>query len=261
MMMQEIMMAVTCVEKHPESLCLIDGSRISAIIGVNSFYAAIQNDIPNQLSVWRTQAIQQPDREPGRIIRLFESRDWLSPYLSSSRIIGNVKLVSTTVLLQNYAPQWVGRFDDKTFAAVVLEPGEALDAIPLPRPDEPWHVHRNYPYSQAIYPHAIGEQIVEPDNPCQLFHVYYRPHESHGVFKIEMNHTFLTSPEYLGELFAWWYRELEAPDIEEPYTSYIADRFAKEAVSVAKNALKEIARRDMGSTSFAWFFTQPYRTQ
>ena len=27
------------------------------------------------------------------------------------------------------------------------------------------------------------------------------------------------------------------------------------------NALKEIARRDMGATSFVWFFTQPYRTQ
>lgn len=262
MMMQEIMMAVSCVEREPDSLCLIDGSRISAIIGINSFYAAVHSDIPNQLAVWRTQSVQQPDREPGRTIRLFESRDWLSPYLTIPRIIGNVKLVSTTTLLQIYAPQWIGRFDDKTFAAVVLEPGEALDAIPLPRPDEPWHVHRDYPFCQAINAHhAIGEQIVEHNHQNQLFHIYYRPHVSHGVFKIEMNHALLNDQNQVARLFAWWYKELEAPDIEEPFTTYIADRFAKEAVSVAKNALKEIARRDMASTPFTWFFTQPYRTQ
>ena len=262
MMMQEIMMTVKAIENDPDSICLIDGSRISVIININSFYTSIQRDMPNQLAIWRQQATVEPDREPGRTVRLFESRDWLTPYLTNPAIIGNVKLVTTTHLVSNYVPEWIGRFDDKTFAALVLDGGEALDAIELSIPEEPYHINNNYPFFRNINAKGgIGDQLIEPNNANQLFHIYYRPHESHGVFKIEINGALLKRPEIMSKIFAWWRRELESPDLEEPYSLFIADRFAKEAISVVKNALKEISRRDMISTPLAWLFTQSYRTE
>ncbi len=162
MMIQEIMMAVNTIENDPDAICLVDGSRISAIININSFYSGLQHDMPNQLNNWRKQAQQDPSREPGHTIVLFESRDWFTPYLTSPQIVGNLKLVTTTTLISQYAPRWEGRFDDKTLAALVLEKGEALTPIALPRPEDPYHINSNFPYYRQINDkNSIGNQIVE----------------------------------------------------------------------------------------------------
>ena len=62
MMMQEIMMTVKAIESNTDSICLIDGSRISTIININSFYAGVQRDMPNQLPIWR-QTLQPRSRQ------------------------------------------------------------------------------------------------------------------------------------------------------------------------------------------------------
>lgn len=262
MIMQEIMMAVKVVEEIPGAICLIDGSRISAIIAINSFYTGLERDLPNQLGNWRKQAKVDSDREPGRTLALFESKDWLTPYLTNSAIVGNLKLVTTTAMINDYTPDWIGRFDDKTFAALVLENGEALSEIPLPAPNQPYHISNTYPFfTQLNRKGGVGDQLTELNNPNRLYHIYYKPDSAHGVFKIELNASFLRDTEKLSGLFAWWWREIQSPDLQEPYSYYIADRFAKEAVSVAKNALREISRRNVSTASWAWFFTQPYRTE
>ncbi len=262
MLMQEIMMAVKVVEEIPDAVSLIDGSRISAIIAINSLYAGVERELPNQLRNWREQAREENDREPGHTLSLFESRDWLTPYLTHPRIVGNLKLVTTTTMISEYMPDWIGRFDDKTFAALVLEDGEALDAIPLEEPDAPYHIADGYPfYRQLNQRGGVGEQITRLGSPTRLYHIYYKPDSAHGVFKIELNESFRADAKLLSGLFSWWWQEIQAPDLQEPYSYFIADRFAKEAVSVAKNALKEIVRRDASSASWAWFFTQPYRTE
>lgn len=261
MIMQEIMMAVKASEENPEAVCLIDGSRISAIIAINSFYTGLKRDLPTQLYNWRQQAKDEPDREPGKILSLFESRDWLTPYLTIPTIAGNLKLVTTNVMIKEYAPEWVGRFDDKTFAALVLENGEALDAIRL-EASEPYHIADTYPfYNNINQKGGIGDSLTQKNHPNCLYHIYYKPDSAHGVFKIEVNEAFRSDSQLLSRLFAWWVSEIQSPDLQEPYSYYIADRFAKEAVSVAKNALKEITRRNAASSSWAWFFTQPYRTE
>ncbi len=81
------------------------------------------------------------------------------------------------------------------------------------------------------------------------------------MYKLEFNKSFLDKPELLNKLLTWWRIEIDSPDLQEPYSYYIADKFSKEAVSVAKNALKEITRRNISTTSWAWFFTNPYRTE
>lgn len=262
MLMQEIMMAVRIVEEMPDAVSMIDGSRVSAIIAINSLYTGIARDLPNQLNNWREQSRSEPDREPGRTLALFESRDWMTQYLTHPRIVGNLKLVTTTTMISRYMPEWVGRFDDKTFAALVLEDGEALDAIPLQEPEEPYHIAEGYPfYLQLNQRNGVGDMITRDGSPTRLYHIYYKPDSAHGVFKIEVNETFRADMTLLSGLFSWWWREIQAPDLQEPYSYFIADRFAKEAVSVAKNALKEITRRDALNASWAWFFTQPYRTE
>lgn len=107
MIMQEIMMTVKAIEEIPDCVGLIDGSRISAIIAVNSFYTGLDRDLPNQLNDWRQQGVDAPNREPGKTLREFESRDWLTPYLTNPAIAGNLKLVTTTSLVEKYAPQWI----------------------------------------------------------------------------------------------------------------------------------------------------------
>lgn len=259
MMMQEIMMAVRAVETFPNALCLIDGSRINSIIHVNQFYSGINRDLPDQLGHWRDQAEVFPDREPGKTLAEFERRDWLTPYLMSSRIVGNLKLVTTTTLVEAYMKHWVGRFDDKTFAALVLEAGEALQPVSLRAPERPYHVNDAYPHFESV--NEIGQWLTITGDPHQIHHLYYRPDAPHGVFKIELNKTFLENEEDVGALLSWWLQDTSAPDLQEPYHFYVADRFAKQAVTVAKNALQEVARRDMALASWAWFFSQPYRTE
>ena len=156
MMMHEIMMSVEVVEQFPGATCLIDGSRINSIIHVNQFYSGIQRDLPEQLDHWRRQAATDPEREPGKTLARFESRDWLTPYLSNPRIIGNLKLVTTTTLIEEYAKHWVGRFDDKTFAALVLKAQEALHPVPTRTPERPYHVSEAYPFWEAVTRWASG---------------------------------------------------------------------------------------------------------
>lgn len=259
MIMQEVMMAVQTVEDFPHTVCLVDGSRISVIIAISSFYSGIARDMPNQLQHWREQSINEPGREPGHTLRLFESRDWMTPYLTNTRIVGNLKLVTTTLLVEKYIPEWIGRFDDKTFAALVLNDGEALNPIGIQRPQEPFHIHATYPFNMNI--DRLSDQLSMENHGHQIKHIYYKPDSSHGVFKIELNNSFFSERELLRGLFPWWCKEIDAPDLQEPYSFYIADRFSKEAVSVSRNALKEITRRDMGTDVLTWYFTQSYRTE
>lgn len=258
MMMHEIMMAVQVVEQFPKALCLIDGSRINSIIHVNQFYAGIERDLPDQLGHWRRLASAYPDREPGRTLAAFEGRDWLTPYLTSPRIVGNLKLVTTTSLIEAYIPHWVGRFDDKTFASLVLEAGEALQPVSIRQPERPYHVSAAYPLCEAA--NEVAQWLTIAGDPHQIHHLYYRPDGPHGVFKIEMNRRFLDDETGVDALLAWWLRDTASPDLQEPYRFYVADRFAKQGVSVAAAALKEVVRRDMELASWAWFFSQPYRT-
>ena len=257
MMMQEIMMAVEVIENNSEVFCFIDGSRISTIINIQSFYSGIARDMNQQLDQWRRQ--HDLLREPGNLIRLFESRDWLTPYLTNSRIIGNLKLVTTNSLIERYVPELMGRFDDKTFCSIVLEPYEAIEPIPMQPPDEPFHIHASYPYSHQM--DTLSNRLVQNGNASRIFHIYYRPDPAHGVFKIEVNGGLLSNLNEAKKIFSWWQKEIDAPDIQEPYSFYIADRFAKEGVSVAKNALQEITRRNAQPDSMSWFLLQPNRTE
>lgn len=259
MMMHEIMLSVEVVEQFPGAVCLIDGSRINSIIHVNQFYSGIDRDLPAQLLYWRRQAQDEPQREPGKTLARFESRDWLTPYLESDRIVGNLKLVTTTTLLEEYVPGWVGRFDDKTFASLVLEAGEALQPVSLSAPERPYHINEGYPFWEQAG--SAAARLSALGDPQQVYHLYYRPDATHGVFKIELNKAFLDDARRADGLLAWWAEDTSSPDLHEPYRFYVADRFAKSAASVAKGALKEVARRDMELASWAWFFSQPYRTE
>ncbi len=259
MMMQEIMITVEACEKHKKAICFIDGSKISMIIRINQFYTGILRDLPGQLDYWRNQGTEAADKEPGKTLLKFESRDWLSEYLLHPRIVGNLKLVTTVTLLEQYAPQWVGKFDDKTLAALILDENEYLKPIALSTPGERFHVRGTYPYSQKI--DSIEKQLYSDDSNNQIFHIYYRPRISQGVFKIEANKRFVQSETGLERLFNWWQEETCAPDLLEPYSFVLVDRFAKEGVRVATMALQEITRRSPTDSEWAWYLTQPYRTR
>lgn len=261
MVMQEIMLTVSCLELNPDALCLIDGSRMSAFIRVNQFYA--KSGETANLKAWR----KNPSVQPGKTIVEFESRDWMEPYLTSDRVVGNLKLVSTTALVQELMPQWVGHYDDKTLAALVLGIREQL--LPLPVDSDPLHMSKNYPSWKKTQERARGLTTSCGDSPTNLFQIYFCTDEAHGVFKAEVNRSFLGQKGVrLAALYRWWLDSTEPVDLEEPYLLYVADRFAKEGVSVSSSALEDIVRRMVaeGPVSAdvlgqAWNMTSTYRTQ
>jgi hypothetical protein len=261
MIMQEVMASVTCLERDPDAICLIDGSRVSAFIRINQFYA--NAGAAGHLEAWRRDKVGQP----GATLRLFESRNWLEPYLMSGRIVGNLKLVSTNSLVQQLAPAWANHYDDKTIASLVLGQKEQLRAMPAL--SEPLHLSQHYPYSEE----AQRTSNLLLDGPgeslTRLFQIYFRTDDAHGVYKIEMNGEFQGADgSNLAELFRWWLDSTEPVDMQEPYLLYVADRFAKEGVSVASTALEDVVHRKIAENSistpalaWAWDMTQPYRTQ
>lgn len=259
MMMQEIMITVEAAERNKNAVCFIDGSKLSMLIRINQFYTGIFRDLPGQLEYWRHQSKTTPDKEPSKTLAKFESRNWLMEYLLHPRIIGNLKLVTSISLLERYAPNWIGKFDDKTLAALVLEENEYLMPLPLREPGEPYHVRETYPFSKEI--NEIEEKLYTNNSDEHIHHIYYRPRISQGVFKIEVNKKFIDSKTGMERLFNWWQYETCAPDLLEPYTYVLVDRFAKEGVRVATMALQEITRRSPTDSEWAWYLTQPYRTR
>lgn len=261
MIMQEIMLTVSCLELNPDALCLIDGSRMSAFIRVNQFYA--KSGETADLEAWR----KNPSVQPGKTIAEFDSRDWLEPYLKSDRIVGNLKLVSTNDLVRDLAPQWIGRYDDKTLAALVLGAREQL--LPFPVKSEPLHMSKNYRTHEKTQEIARGLTTKCGNSLMNLFQIYFCTDEAHGVFKAEVNRLFLGQKGVrLAALYRWWLDGTEPVDLEEPYLLYVADRFAKEGVSVSSSALDDIVRRMVaeGPVSAdvlgqAWNMTSTYRTQ
>ena len=276
MAMQEIMMAVELAESSPTSLILIDGSRISAFIAINQFYEAMHKDGLDTLREWRHRGSSGQSDGAGIVLGDFESRDWMTSFLSLPNIIGNLKLVTTKSLIKKYARDLLHRFDDQAVANTVLELGEGT-FIRFDHLDEhgqklpPFHLTKGgggankdgYPFVEQAEKTA---ELLHTKGPCQLIHLYARVNPVHGVYKIEFNHGLLSqkglgasSREILGGLVQWWGWNTAAIDIMEPYPSYVADRFVSEAVKVSELALRDILIRE-STTDALWNLGRPYRT-
>lgn len=276
MTMQEIMMAVELAETSPTSLILIDGSRISAFISINQFYEAMLKDGLDTLREWRTRASLGKSDGAGTVIDDFESRDWMTPFLSLPNIIGNLKLVTTKSLIKKYARDLLHRFDDQAVANTVLELGEGT-FVRFDHLDEkgqklpPLHITKGsgiakedgYPFSEQAEKSA---ELLHAKGPGQLIHLYAKVNPIHGVYKIEFNNGLLfqkslgsDSKEILGKMIQWWGWNTAAIDIMEPYPSYVSDRFVSEAVKVSELALRDILIRE-STTDALWNLGRPYRT-
>ncbi|SHF79669.1 hypothetical protein SAMN02746089_02564 [Caldanaerobius fijiensis DSM 17918] len=146
MTMQEIMLAVDILDGDDSSYCFIDGSKISMFITINQFYSGLAQHLPKALDTWRKDVFH----EPGKTITKFESKDYLTKYLLSPRIIGNLKLVTTTQLIEEEFPEMSCNFDDKTLASLVLNGGEMLAPIKYinPAKDKEYHMNELNPYAK-----------------------------------------------------------------------------------------------------------------
>jgi len=266
MAMQEIMLAVEAVEEDREAVCVIDGGRVSAMVGIAQFYDAVGRS-GKQLQSWRDDAVRSPGFELGTTLARFESRDWVSAYLANSRIVGNLKFVTTNGLIAKYAGRFASRFDDKTLAMLVLEPGEAFNPVPYTATPEhrsyakPFHIDHGYKYPAGL--EKAGREVVEEGHPSQIYYVYYHPCVTHGVLKMEMSRAFIGAADGARwkSLLGWVREEIFSPDIQEPYTLYVADLFVKDAVRVAREALHDIVSGRPGPGEWAWAATRAYRTE
>lgn len=267
MTMQEIMLAVETVEEMSGAFCLIDGSRVAALINIVNFYSPYRNqNIEKYLDRWRLE----PDSEPGRTIAKFESRNWFETYLRDSHLVAIAKMVVSGSLVAAYAKEALGRLDDKAFASLVLEVGESIEER-LKKPARDYFDGSLYPFAEgmnALCNDMAADLSSDPEpamhlmNPdslmSQIMHVYYKPDEVHGVCKLEMNRLFLSDRKRLGALLSWLKTDLSIPDILEPVNNFIADRIAKEAVKAGKNMLRSIKRNSLSAGEY--IYADSYRS-
>lgn len=258
MMMQEIIMAVDAANKYPNDIVFIDGSKITAIIKVNQFYSCIADELPEILNDLRDPKNLD---DSAKILRKFESKNWFKEYIRLPNIVGMLKLVTTTTLIESYYPDGKGQFDDKTLAALVLEKNECIKPIGLKSPHgensplDPYHIHKSYPFSNEFS--SLSRELVTKNQKGRLFHMYLRAPHNDCIYKLEVNNAL--GKERCDQAIAWVIDESPAVDIKEPYLMFIVDKFVSEAVSVSNNALEEISRSS-ASSAWAWYFTGPYRT-
>lgn len=263
MTMQEIMMAVEIAQAAPSAIVLIDGSRLSAFIAINQFYEAIAKDGKDILLAWRKQAAMGKKDEPSATIGEFEGRDWLSLFLTLPNIVGNLKLVTTRGLVRKYASDLMHRFDDQALANILLEVGEGV-IVRFEHDGTPYHLSSDYAFAASAS--RAAELLCKSKQPEQLAHIYARINPMHGVYKIEVNHAFFaqkiagaTGRDLLARLVQWWGWNTAAVDIPEPYPSFVADRFASEAVKVSELAMRDILIRN-SDTDVLWNLGRAYRT-
>lgn len=274
MFMLEIMLAAKTSAEFPDRFVLIDGSKISAIIKINQFYSAFE-EMPGLLDEIRARP---DDDDAGRILRAFEARNWFEPYIKSHNIVGLPKMVTTRNLVGQYGVycQALQQFDDKTLAALVLEPGEVFSPFGLkhplatadnPSPEQaPYHLKRNsapgkhdgYPFAEEF--DALSRELVREKGLHRVWYTYYHAKKNKSIYKVEYPGALNEDRELRRNLIGWLEYESPAIDLQEPYSVFVADKFAKESVSVSQSALTEILRRNMNS-SWGWHFTGSYRTE
>jgi hypothetical protein len=257
MMMQEIMMVVDTARQHPQCLAFLDGSKISFIIKMNQFYSIFKDEgVRDFLDTWRKPNNKS---DAAMILRDFESRNWFADLFGLSNIVGNLKLVTTDVLIKKYLPEYKGRFDDKTLAALVLEPGERTRALPLNNPagegNAPYHMSEAYPFNRDFG--EISKMLVDTRSSHRITHSYFRAASNDSIYKLEATPDI--GADRYDEMFIWVNDQSCAIDLMEPYPMYVVDRFVKEAVSVSKEAIHEIMR-SQSTSDWSLYFTAPHRT-
>jgi hypothetical protein len=261
MTMMEIMAAVSGVERDSESFVLVDGSRMSAMIQANQFYAAASATPADREWLIRVRAGEEKGNLPD-LIRAFESRDWTTPYLTHPRILASAKMVRTDSL-----PSCLGveplDVDDKAFATCLLDEGEALPPVFLSdikafsRIEVPFHVSEQFPGRAELK--ALSEGLVRREAPEELAYLYFKVTASHGVTKVEVNRNFLSYPDSRDRLFGWWKEQTRTVDIMEPLPIHLADRMVKSAVSSSVSLLEGMLRHEMRNVGQPEFFG-PRRT-
>jgi len=269
MMMQEVMMAVEVAEEDPGVFVFIDGSRISSLIHIHSFYSNLKKELGNRLDIWRNEAIQQGANamEPARTFAKFESRDWVTPYLMNPRIVGNLKLVTTTGIVEEYLPEFLSVFDDKTVANALLMAGERTARLPVFNHEKTGKQKPQAILSDSEYPFReevakTFEKIVKSEGDESMSYVYYRPFGYHSAYKIEFSNLLLSQQGRFEKLLRWWYDETDSvTSFEEPYRFFLVDLQAKKFVTLGKDILTETFMRRLAEGDENLAIGMSYRSQ
>ena len=298
MFMQEVMLSVEAAEADPARLVLIDGSRVSTVIAIDSFYRVMATERKGLLSSWRSA-----QGDPGSTIVRFESSNWVRRYLAAPNIVANTKMVSARRLLRAIAPDadsdsHLMMLDDKLAATIILAPdgvvagGEGVGPFPMDMPKTPFKIKgatedgEGYVFAEDVDAElrALAEYPPPPDRgeapecvgdrgKLGLFAFYLNPTAMHGAYCLEVNARFFASPvaarlsegcegssdvRVMRGLAAWARAETASADVQEPYLNHVADRVVKGAVSAAKEVFKSVTA--MQGESAEWNLSRPRRT-
>jgi len=266
MMMQELMLAVETAKAYPESIVFIDGSKVTFIIKINQFYMAFWDENKKeQLDLWRSP---KNTSDAGRVLQAFEGQNWLADFIGLPNIVGLPKLVTTDLFARQYLPdKYKGRFDDKVLAALVLKRGERTRTIYLPNPEAerlkdknadvaPYHISKDY------FPHArdfetISKLMTTKGSLHRVSHCYFNAPANGAIYKVER--TDALGGDALDNVLRWLTSQSCSPDMLEPYSMYVVDRFVSEAVALSRKATFEITR-SKSTSEWAWSLTGSYRS-
>lgn len=248
MAMTEILLLEEGLGLDEKGLALMDGGRISALISINMFYEAMAYYAKELLEKWR----KDPSGH-GYVLQRFESCDVFSKIMSSDRIIGHLKLVSTQNLVRKIdLEEMLGLLEDQGLVNLLLDYGESID-LPYETHGQVLHVNRTYPYHDSI--HDVVSRFHENAHPFRLHHLYAKTHPFHGVYKIEVNQSMLNQTG-LESCFKLWQGLCDNPEIESPMPLHIADMLTAQVVSTMPKVYNDRIHHELGQHPWA----RPYRS-
>lgn len=274
MTMREILTAVSLARSSPDTTILFDGSRLSALIAINTFYQGLIRDDTGRglLAMWRTADAARSPLSPGATLQLFESSpDLLWDFLSLPNIVGHLKYVTTNTLVKRFFPQAVNRLGDPDMVDLLLKQGDVLQ-ISLgahPHLSSPWDSLHLAPAEKGGYPWSDRVRdwahLLSHDQAYRFFHIYMRLHPApRGACKIEVNNTFLRAtseePFPLVAWARWWHEQTASPQLVEPLLSVVVDRKVKQAVCDLPAVFQQSVWRNVAADDHFSFLSSRYRT-
>jgi len=247
MTMMEMLLIDEGLSMDEEFYALMDGGRISVLIAINMFYEAMVYHAPGLLDQWRHDASGH-----GRILQLFEQRDIFSRVMSSDRIMGHLKLVSTQNLVkQMQLTDMLGLIDDQGLVNLLLEDGESID-LPYETHGAILHMNEAFVYRDSL--NQVIQKWSHHGHPWNLHHIYAKTHPFHGVYKIEVNQGMLDRIG-LEACFRQWQILCDNHEIEAPMPLYIADTLTSKVVSTMPKIYTDRIHHELGQHPWA----RPYR--
>lgn len=156
--------------------------------------------------------------------------------------------------------QWANTIDDRAALTYILQPGSFTRAMPLEKPEQPWHI------ALPAKLQASSSLVDEIERLLDEIHIlYYRPYPWLPAIRVEMGRAVAETTGRLALSIHAIKHQCGAAAMMEPYPLYMADRMVK-SLARAIPTFRQITSQRMaeayqGDISDIFLGLHGYRTE